>query len=58
MKRINFHLTEGEEKRLDLIAEVTGIRRAELVRRAIDDYVEKKRWEGLTGLHELKERYG
>jgi hypothetical protein len=38
-----------------LVSEITGIKKAELIRRAIDEYIERKRWEGITGIAALKE---
>lgn len=41
MKRINYHLTENQIKELKKIREKTGLSLAELVRRAIDKYLEE-----------------
>jgi predicted DNA-binding protein len=57
VERVNFHLTDGERKGLEMISEVTGIKKAELIRRAIDEYIERKKWAGVTGLEQLKEIY-
>jgi metal-responsive CopG/Arc/MetJ family transcriptional regulator len=57
MERVNFHLTDGERKGLELISEITGVKKAELIRRAIDEYIQRKRWEGITGISDLKEVY-
>lgn len=53
MRRVNFHLTEKEIKGLDVVTETTGIGKAEHIRRAVDEYLTKKKWEGVTGLQEL-----
>jgi metal-responsive CopG/Arc/MetJ family transcriptional regulator len=57
MERVNFHLTDGERKGLEMISEATGIKRAELIRRAIDEYIERKRMQGITGIAQLQEVY-
>lgn len=50
MERVNFHLTEGERSCLEKLSEITGIKKAELIRRALDEYIQRKRWEGVTGI--------
>jgi predicted DNA-binding protein len=55
MERVNFHLTDGERKGLELLSELTGIKKAELIRRAIDEYIERKKWQGCTGLEKFQE---
>ena len=57
MERVNVHLTDGEVKGLKLISHLTGIKKAELIRRAIDDYIERKKWQGVTGLDNFMEVY-
>lgn len=57
MERVNFYLTEGEVKGIKVISEVSGVKKAEIIRRAIDDYIQRKRWEGFTGLDSLSEVY-
>jgi predicted DNA-binding protein len=42
MKRVNYHLTEDQIKRLQGLAERTGLSVAEIIRRAIDEYLDKK----------------
>ncbi len=42
MKRVNYHLTEKEIKRLQAHAKETGLTVAEIIRRAIDGYFEGK----------------
>lgn len=42
MKRVNFHLTEDQIKKLKSLAAKTGLKEAEHIRRAIDDYLDKK----------------
>jgi predicted DNA-binding protein len=39
MKRTNIHLTEPQIKRLLSLSKVTGLSVAELVRRAVDQYL-------------------
>jgi metal-responsive CopG/Arc/MetJ family transcriptional regulator len=50
MDRVNFHLTDSEIRSLEKLSEITGVKKAELIRRAIDEYIQRKRWEGVTGL--------
>lgn len=57
MERVNFHLTEGEVKGIKVLSEVTGVRKAEIIRRALDEYIQRKKWEGVTGLSDLSEVY-
>ena len=42
MKRFNFYLTENQINKLKSLSKKTGLKISELVRRAIDDYLEKK----------------
>lgn len=55
MERINLHLTEGEIQGLKIISDSSGVPRAEIVRRAVDDYINRKKFEGFTGLESIKE---
>jgi predicted DNA-binding protein len=57
MERVNFHLTDGELKGLRVISELTGVPKAEIIRRALDDYINRKKFEGFTGLEAIKEVY-
>lgn len=57
MERVNFHLTDGEIHGLQVISKLTGVARAELIRRAIDDYINRKKFEGCTGLESIREVY-
>jgi hypothetical protein len=57
MERVNFHLTDGELHGLKIISDLTGVPRAEVIRRAIDDYISRKKFEGFTGLESIKEVY-
>jgi len=41
MKRINTHLTDRQIKLLEELAKKTGLKTAEHIRRAIDEYLEK-----------------
>lgn len=43
MKRVNYHLTDIQIKQLRELAERTGLSVAELIRRAIDEYVKKQK---------------
>ncbi len=40
MKRVNFHLAEEQIKKLKKLSKKTGISIAELIRRAIDKFLE------------------
>ncbi len=42
MKRVNYHLTEDQIKRLQGLVEKTGLSVAETIRRAIDEYLDRK----------------
>ena len=42
MKRVNYHLTELQIAKLQKFAKETGLSVAELIRRAIDEYIEKR----------------
>jgi hypothetical protein len=42
MKRVNYHLTEKQIKRLQAHAKETGLTVAEIIRRAVDEYFERK----------------
>lgn len=46
MKRVNYHLTDLQIKKLNEISDNTGISIAELIRRAIDDYLKKQSRKG------------
>jgi metal-responsive CopG/Arc/MetJ family transcriptional regulator len=48
MERVNIHLTGDEIKNLEEISESSGLRKSELIRRAIDDFVENYKVYGLT----------
>ena len=41
MKRVNYHLTDKQIASLQKLAEKTGLSVAELIRRAIDAYLQK-----------------
>ena len=43
MKRVNYHLTEEEISRLQSLSEETGLSVAEIIRRAIDEYLDKRK---------------
>ena len=43
MKRANIYLTEPSVAQLQAISEKTGLSVAELIRRAIDDFLEKQK---------------
>lgn len=54
MERVNFHLTEDEIQSLEAISDVTGMKKAELIRRAVDQYIDKMRSRGMTGIQDMK----
>jgi len=39
MKRVNYHLTEWQIEQLTKLSEATGLAVAELIRRAVDDFL-------------------
>ena len=41
MPRVNFVLTEPQIKNLNQISETTGLSVSEIIRRAVDDWIEK-----------------
>jgi len=43
MKRVNFHLTEQQITELQELHEKTGLAVAEMIRRAVDAYIELQR---------------
>jgi predicted DNA-binding protein len=42
MKRTNFHLSDPQKKKLEQLSKKTGLSVAELIRRAVDEYLEKE----------------
>jgi arsenate reductase-like glutaredoxin family protein len=46
MKRVNFHLTERQIAELQELHEKTGLAVAEMIRRAVDAYIELGRKKG------------
>ena len=42
MKRVNYHLTEEQIRRLQSLAERTGLTVAEIIRRAVDEYLDRR----------------
>jgi predicted DNA-binding protein len=42
MKRVNYHLTDDQIAKLQSLSEKTGLSVAELIRRAIDAYLERE----------------
>jgi predicted transcriptional regulator len=42
MKRVNFHLTEDQTRRLHERATATGLKVAEMIRRAVDAYLDRE----------------
>ena len=42
MKRVDYHLTEEEITRLQTFSNKTGLSVAEVIRRAVDDYLDRK----------------
>jgi len=43
MKRVDFHLTASQIKNLKKLSKKTGLTVAELIRRAIDKFLEKQK---------------
>lgn len=43
MKRINYHLTELQIEQLKELSRKTGLSVAELIRRAVDEYMKKQK---------------
>ncbi len=41
MKRVNYHLTDSQIKALQKESEKSGLSVAELIRRAVDDWIER-----------------
>lgn len=41
MKRVNYHLTDLQADKLRALSKKTGLSVAELIRRAVDEYLEK-----------------
>ncbi len=46
MKRVNYHLTEEQIRRLQVHSDKTGLSVAEIIRRAIDEYLDRKEDDG------------
>jgi hypothetical protein len=42
MRRVNFHLTEGQVARLKSLSQEKGLKVAELIRRAVDAMLERE----------------
>lgn len=42
MRRVNFHLTDQQKAALEQIRGESGIKVAELIRRAIDEYIQNR----------------
>jgi predicted DNA-binding protein len=42
MKRVNYHLTEEQISRLQSLSGDTGLTVAEIIRRAVDEYLDRK----------------
>jgi len=43
MKRVNYHLTEDEIDRLQSFSDKTGLSVAEVIRRAVDEYLDRRK---------------
>ena len=43
MKRVNYHLTEEQIGRLQSLSGKTGLTVAEIIRRAVDDYLDRRK---------------
>ncbi len=53
LDRVNFHLSEVEQRGLQVLSEVTGLKKAEIIRRALDSYIHQKKAQGVTGLQNV-----
>jgi predicted DNA-binding protein len=42
MKRVGYHLTEEQIKRLQALSGKTGLSVAEIIRRSVDDFLDRK----------------
>jgi len=47
MKRVNYHLTEEQIGRLQSLSGKTGLTVAEIIRRAVDEYLDRKERENM-----------
>jgi predicted DNA-binding protein len=43
MKRVNYHLTEEQIGRLQSLSGKTGLTVAEIIRRAVDEYLDRRK---------------
>jgi hypothetical protein len=43
MKRVNYHLTEEQIGRLQFLSGKTGLSVAEIIRRAVDEYLDRRK---------------
>jgi predicted DNA-binding protein len=43
MKRVNYHLTEEQINRLQSLSGKTGLTVAEIIRRAVDEYLDRRK---------------
>jgi len=58
MKRVNVHLSKPQIVWLDKIAKKADVKKSELIRRAVDQYINQQRNVfGFTGLMETVEVY-
>ena len=59
MERTNIHLTDDELRNLEEISKRSELGRAELIRRAVDEFIENYKVFGLTikGITGLLKRY-
>lgn len=49
MKRVNIHLSAVEIDRLERLSDSMGISKAEIIRRAVDEYMDHRDIPGVTG---------
>ncbi len=48
MERVNVHLTDDEIKSLEDISKLSGLRKAEIIRRAVDEFIENYKVYGIA----------
>jgi predicted DNA-binding protein len=46
MKKVNYYITEKQDKRLRQLSKESGLTVSELIRRALDYYLERKKGKG------------
>ena len=53
MERVNIHLATRQLKALDILSDVSGLKRAELIRRAVDEFIDRFSLRTLEQPHEV-----